>query len=112
MATQFTIDCALMAGRVYESTRNVINWLPTPEGWVELAHVPSKLQSTAAGFEASAFQSVSNSNNIVISYAGTYPGDVAGDWVNNLALGYLGVLSSQMIQAADYYMEVSPRRAQ
>ena len=105
MATQFTIDCALMAGRVYESTRSVINWLPTPEGWVELAHVPSKLQSTAAGFEASAFQSVSNSNNIVISFAGTYPGSGA-DWVNNLALGYLGVLSSQMLQAADYYMEV------
>ena len=104
MATQFEIDCALMAGRAYQtqSTRTEGNILPVPDGWIESFN-RSVFDTT--GFEASYFTSTSNSNNIVISFAGTYPGSGA-DWVNNLALGYLGVLSSQMIQAADYYMEV------
>lgn len=108
MATQFEIDCALMAGRVYESTRTQENWLPTPDGWTEFFHRPNNGQVITSGFEASAFQSSSNPNNIVISYAGTYPSDTSltGDWANNLALGFLGKLSAQMIQAADYYMDV------
>ena len=31
--TQFQIDCALMSGTAYISTRNVINLIPTPPGW-------------------------------------------------------------------------------
>jgi hypothetical protein len=34
MATQFEIDCALMTGRVYESTRTKDNLLPVPDGWL------------------------------------------------------------------------------
>ena len=38
MATQFEIDCALMAGRVYQSSRNSKNWFPSPQGWAEMEH--------------------------------------------------------------------------
>lgn len=102
MATQFEIDCALMAGRAYQHNRGDINKLPIPDGWTEF---PNHRSDELSGFEASAFRSTSNSNNIVISYTGTYPGSGA-DWANNFALGYLGVLSPQLIQAADYYMEM------
>jgi hypothetical protein len=32
MATELEIQCALMAGRVYLSTRNKVNWFPVPDG--------------------------------------------------------------------------------
>ena len=41
MATQFEIDCALMAGRVYQSTRTKANLLPVPSGWTEFFHRPA-----------------------------------------------------------------------
>ena len=52
MATQFEIDCALMAGRSYQDTRKKINWLPVPEGWTEFYHVPNDTYHTSSGFEA------------------------------------------------------------
>ena len=58
MAT--TIEYALMAGRAYQTTRDLINQFPTPQGWAELAHVPSNPDfpqiTGAAGFEAIAFK--------------------------------------------------------
>jgi hypothetical protein len=34
MATQFKVDCALMAGNVYQATRAPINWIPALFGWI------------------------------------------------------------------------------
>ena len=99
MTTQFEIDCALMAGEVYISTRTDLNKLPTPPGWME---VPLSHVSLPSGFEAVSF---AKGNEIVISYAGTYPPDLTGDWAANLGLG-LGTGSIQLIQAARYYMQV------
>lgn len=67
MATQFELDCALMAGASYFSTRADKNRFPIPNGWFE---VPiSHGNDSATGFEASTF---TNGMEIVISFAGTY----------------------------------------
>ncbi|HYW57028.1 MAG TPA: putative Ig domain-containing protein, partial [Polaromonas sp.] len=99
MATQFEIDCALMAGQVYLSTRTSINKLPVPDGWSE---IPLSHVNLTTGFEAGAFF---KGNQIVISYAGTYPSDLAGDNAANLGLGS-GVGSIQLLQAAQYYLQI------
>ncbi|PKN52799.1 MAG: hypothetical protein CVU55_06145 [Deltaproteobacteria bacterium HGW-Deltaproteobacteria-13] len=65
MATQFEIDCALMAGCVYRSNRyENANWFPVPNGWseIELSHMTD---SNGSGFEAVSFKS---GNKIVISF--------------------------------------------
>ena len=94
MATE--IEYALMAGRVYQSTRAIINWLPDLQslGWAEFF-----LQQEPSGFEAVAFQ---KDNEIVISFAGT--GSNVDWWAN--AGGFFGVTSEQLQQAADYYLQV------
>jgi Ca2+-binding RTX toxin-like protein len=94
MATD--IEYALMAGRVYQSTRGQINWLPDlqSQGWVEFFH-----QQEPSGFEAVSFQ---RGTDIVISYAGTGSGV---DWWAN-AGGFFGVTSDQLRQAADYYLQI------
>lgn len=94
MATD--IEYALMAGRVYQSTRSEINWFPDLQslGWTEFM-----LQQQPSGFEAISFQ---KGNEIVISYAGT--GSNVDWWAN--AGGFFGVTSEQLRQAADYYLQV------
>lgn len=94
MATD--IEYALMAGRVYQSTRGVINWLPDLQslGWT--AFFPKQ---EASGFEAVSFQ---KGSEIVISFAGT--GSNVDWWAN--AGGAFGVTSDQLRQAADYYLQV------
>lgn len=94
MATD--IEYALMAGRVYQSTRGQVNWFPDLQsrGWTELL-----LQQQASGFEAISFQ---KGSEIVISYAGT--GSNVDWWAN--AGGFFGVTTDQLRQAADYYMQV------
>jgi hypothetical protein len=52
MATQFELDCALMAGASYISTRpNNKNKFPVPEGWNELVRAaePSGFAKTIIG---------------------------------------------------------------
>lgn len=49
--TQFQIDCALMAGAAYISTRNVINQIPVPPSWTS-----GNYRSLPDGFEAVSFQ--------------------------------------------------------
>ena len=97
------IECALMAGRAYQTTRGQINWLPDLQslGWSEFFHVPDQANSitTTGGFEAISFQ---KGNEIVISFAGTGTGV---DWLANLANG-IGLTSDQLRQAADYYLKV------
>lgn len=94
MATE--VEYALMAGRVYQSTRGKINWLPDlqSKGWTE-----QQLQQQPSGFEAISFQ---KGNEIVISYAGT--GSNVDWWAN--AGGFFGVTTEQLRQAADYYLQV------
>ena len=95
MATE--IEYALMAGRIYQSTRATINWLPDllSRGWIEQRHEVND----ASGFEAVSFK---RSGEIVISFAGT---GTAVDWWAN-AGGFFGVTTVQLRQAADYYLEV------
>ncbi len=94
MATD--IEYALMAGRVYQSTRGMINWLPDLQslGWTEFFP-----QQESSGFEAVSFQ---RGNEIVISFAGT--GSNVDWWANGG--GFFGVTSDQLRQAADYYLQV------
>jgi len=99
-----TIEYALMAGHAYRTTRDEINWLPVPQGWTPFFPVPDSttpIYPTTGGFEAVSF---TNGANIIISYAGTYPlslGDLAAD----LELAN-GIISNQLIQAAEYYLRV------
>ena len=104
MAT--TVEYALMAGRAYQITRDPINQFPTLLGWAELDHVPNNPgfpQFTGvAGFEAVAFR---KGTDIVISYAGTYDKDITGDIFADIGLA-TGVGSAQLLQAAEYYLQV------
>ena len=103
MMTQLEIDRALMAGRAYQTNRDqTANWFPTPVGWTEFSHVPNTPYPTTSGFEAGAFQ---KGSEIVISYAGTNPSDLTGDMAANLGLA-TGVGSAQLVQAAEYYLQV------
>jgi hypothetical protein len=89
------LQYALMAGGAYISTRDVNNQFPVPDGWIRLD--PPALDNSS-GFEAVAFQ---QGNEIVISYAGTFPGtaDITADGL----LG-LGQWSDQLGEAAAYYL--------
>lgn len=83
MATQFEIDCALMAGAAYRSTRNEKNRFPSPtgNGWGEIPS--SHIDIVSSGFEAVSFK---RGDEIVISFAGTYPGQ-NGDLLADAQLG-------------------------
>lgn len=100
------IEYALMAGHAYRTTRDEINWLPAPLGWTPFFPVPddstASTFTTTNGFEAVSFI---NGNDIVISYAGTDDSDFWGDKVADIGLA-LGVGSSQLLQAAEYYLQV------
>jgi Ca2+-binding RTX toxin-like protein len=100
-----TIEYALMAGHAYRTTRDEINWIPAPDGWTPFFPVPDP--TTAATFQATAgFEAISfiKGTEIVISYAGT-AGLLSIDNVANADLA-LGALSPQLLQAAEYYLQV------
>ena len=99
MATQFEIDCAIMAGASYISTRAEINRFPVPSGWTKITTPDSHYQDSDSGFEAVSFRNTSNPNEIVISYAGTYPGQT-GDLLADANLA-TGNNSEQLTQAID-----------
>ncbi len=99
------IEYALMAGRAYQSTRNEINWFPALSswGWVEPKDQRKVLPS---GFEAGYFQRGTGANaEIVIAYAGTYPGQL-GDLTADGGLA-AGLGSIQLNQAIDYSLQVA-----
>ena len=99
------IEYALMAGHAYRTTRDKINWLPAPQGWTSFAPVPDPSTPgfpTTNGFEAVSF---TNGSDIVISYAGTDDSDYLGDIVADIGLA-TGIGSSQLLQAAKYYLQV------
>ena len=99
MAT--TIEYALLAGASYYDTRNPNNRFSIPQNWGVISRVP---QDGSTGFEASAYKNLLT-NEIVISYAGTYPTDILGDQATNIGLG-TGNGSAQLLQAAAYYLQV------
>ena len=97
-----TIEYALMAGHAYRTTRDEINWIPVPQGWSPFFPVPDPKTPTfptTSGFEAVSFQ---RGTDIVISYAGT---GTAIDWLANAGLA-AGTGSAQLLQAAEYYLQV------
>ena len=99
------IEYALMAGASYRDTRPDINKFPIPAGWSMVSRNP---QDNVTGFEAATFgnsATLATSTNIVISFAGTDPSDITGDIAADLALAS-GILSAQLKQAADYYLQV------
>ncbi len=102
MTTQFEIDCALMAGASYISTRPDINKFPIPEGWITVTNPDSHFNDPATGFEAVSFK---RGDDIVISFAGTYEKDLTGDWMANTGLA-TGFGSAQLLQAAEYYLSI------
>ncbi|MHB1358327.1 MAG: lipase family protein, partial [Rhodocyclaceae bacterium] len=104
MATQFEVNCALMAGRAYQTNRNSNNWFPIPDGWTEFFHVPNGTYPTTMGFEAVSFVRDGNPNEIVISFAGT-DGLLSADQFANFGLT-TGLGAEQLLQAADYYLAV------
>ncbi len=97
-----TVEYALMAGAAYISTRDPKNQFPIPIGW---GTTKPETDSGGSGFEAVSFvrsgTTLATSSEIVISYAGTDPGDLFGDVAADLALA-AGYLSNQLRQAADY----------
>ncbi|MGA7178058.1 MAG: hypothetical protein WBX11_00525 [Thiobacillaceae bacterium] len=109
MPTQ--LEYALMAGASYISNRAPINRFAVPKGWIQATDY-YKNDSTS-GFEAATFidgTSIDKSNNIVISFAGTN-GDGGTVLTNpdkqaDFALGTGLILSDQLKQAADYYLQV------
>jgi len=104
----FERDCAIMAGRAYQSTRNKVNWFPVPNGWEEIEN--SHKQNPSSGFEATAFKKLSSSTDeIVISFAGT--GSIFNkDWLANFGLT-LGNCVQQLRDAAAYYMDIKKKNA-
>ncbi|MGB3225127.1 MAG: hypothetical protein WBB23_20210, partial [Desulforhopalus sp.] len=97
MATQ--LELSLMANRAYQSSpsRTPINTSPAPDGWEEKRHDVNP----DSGFEAVSFQ---RGNEIVISFAGTYPKSGA-DLLADIELA-AGNLHQQLIDAALYYCEI------
>lgn len=95
------IDYALMAGAAYDSTRKNPNKIPYPgaSGWGPLKDYEHRL-STAIGFEGVAFV---KGKDIVISFAGTYPGVL--DFGADVLLGS-GMVEGQLIAAAVYYEDI------
>ncbi|MGB3225129.1 MAG: hypothetical protein WBB23_20220 [Desulforhopalus sp.] len=51
MATKFEIDCSLMAGAVYISTRSDENKLTIPNGWSWSSTISATELHLKAGFE-------------------------------------------------------------
>lgn len=96
-----TIEYALLAGASYRDTRADLNRFPIPSGWSVVSIVP---EDNSTGFEASAYRNLAT-NEIVISFAGTDPNDILGDMAANLGLA-TGVGSAQLLQAAEYYLQV------
>ena len=95
MATQFEIECALMAGAVYQISRDPVNRIPPPLGWTE---VPGSHQAQgASSFEAVTF---TNGSQLVIAFAGTAQ---RVDWMANSALA-TGLAADQLREAALYYV--------
>src|SRR4030067_644021 len=112
------IEYALMAGAAYISNRDPKNQLPSPQGWLELAHVPNNpdypMFTGASGFEAVSFQNVANPNEIVISFAGTdFSNGIASLFNSDFWSGNIPLITGtsvngadQLVDAVEYYLQI------
>lgn len=114
-------DYAALAAIIYNNERGVrgpINRLELAVGWKELSETPngfaaqSRFNNGPLGFTGGAY--INTSGEIVIAFKGTdflvdegRKSELVADMVTNvgLALGR-SAISSQLIQAAEYYAEV------
>ena len=85
------------------------NWTPVPEGWTVLSQYDFKGSTqfpeenkALKGFSARVYNET-GTNKIVISYAGTEPSNLLGDWINGNLNATLGVGSVQLSLAAQVY---------
>ena len=99
-----TIEYALLAGASYIDTRSITNRFPIPKNWSLDSSVP---QNASTGFEASAYKN-SLTNEIIISYAGTYNGSLLGQTALGIPIDLyananlaLGDYNAQLTQAVD-----------
>ena len=88
------------------------NWTPVPEGWTVLSQYDftgstqfPEENKALKGFSARVYNET-GTNEIVISYAGTEPSDLLGDWINGNLNATLGVGSVQLSLAAQVYEQV------
>ncbi len=95
-----TLDYAILAGRSYFDTRAAMNRFPIPDGWAVDLRVP---EDKKTGFEATIFKN-SSTNEIVISYAGSYT--KSGADINADLTLYAGKYHAQLLQAAKYYSDI------
>lgn len=94
------IQCALMAGGAYISTRPDLNKFPVPGGWIQGEH-----DTSFTGFEAVSYtKTAESSSEVVISYAGT-DGFISRDNLTNVPMA-LGAGSLMLFQAAEYYFRI------
>lgn len=95
-------DAALKALRVYDQNVRDINLFPAPAGWTK----EDNPLPVTNGFAYGVFRNTTT-NEIVIAYRGTdgASGMMGYDGVANAQL-FLGVPTSQLIQAAQVYTEV------
>jgi Mbeg1-like len=105
MATQIDYaSYASMAGAAYISNRSEINQLPIPTGWDE---IKDSYRNLSSGFEAVSFQSESDSNEIVISFAGTDNLSLGDDWSDYALIA--GNYCEQLKDAAQYYLDIKAK---
>ena len=96
-----TAEYALLAGASYFDTRTSVNRFPVPANWTLEIRAP---EDSSTGFEASAYRNT-QTNEVVISYAGTDSSDISGDIAADIGLA-TGIGSAQLFQAAKYYLQV------
>jgi trimeric autotransporter adhesin len=115
------VELAMLAGSVYESSRNPDNRIPLPQDWTALRlsswpygsenEAPIQYegrvrwQDKRTGFEAAAYK---KDDEVVISFAGTYfEGEFSQDMLdNNLPMLLNGKVTSQLKQAAEFVARV------
>ena len=101
------VEYALMSGASYISNRADLNKFPIPDGWLGTKY---DNPPDGSGFEAISFindADIAHSSEIVISFAGTdFSLEGISDFTQaNIPL-VLGIVSEQLKQAAEYYLQV------
>ena len=106
-------EYAMMAGHVYDATRQSVNDLPVPQGWERVRYradgdlaTPPFEPPLGSGFSTGVFRNLAT-GEIVISITGTTDDLLQGpDWRANLALAFLGTLTPQYEQAIELVLQV------
>jgi len=106
------VDSNILAQLSASAYRNVTerNRIGPPAGWTEIATYPASGPSDdpVTGFSAAAFRGPRD--EIVIAFAGTNVESLLdNDWLQANAPAALGMYSSQVAQAAEFYWQVLSR---